>query len=336
MARRLRALQALAAPAVPAEPPPADAPALIAAFSADLLSLGRSPITASGYSTRLPYFFAFLAERERAPLDATTEDVRAYVDALRAAGKSLGTIHTATAILASFYRFCARRGWRDAPPLIEHPRMHRNPPTHVLTPRQVLRILAQPDTRRPLGIRDRALLELLYSTSIRVGELRALRLDDLDFGGGFVRVRRGKGGKWRVVPVGTAALDWVRRYLGEVRPLHALPSSRDALFLSMFGTSLSYGFIQRDIVHRYGRAAHIPFRISPHDIRHASATHLLRGDGRDRRASVLQVRDILGHDSAQTTTLYTRVEIVDLERELHRRHFRDGAAAKKRARKPRP
>lgn len=310
---------------------PAEA-ALIEAFARDRDSLGRSAQTKDGQLRRLRAFFGFLRAQGTSPLDAGRDELRAYVDALGARKLSPGSIATHVAMLHAFYGCLVRRGLVAAVPVIERPRLRKNPPTHVLSPRQVMRILVQPDTRTARGIRDRVVLELLYSSALRVGELCELDVADVDFAGGFLHVRRGKGGKPRVVPAGAVALAWLRRYLDEVRPLHARPSSGDALVLSVWGRR--FGPYSVDcLVREVAKSARVPFRVSPHSFRHAAATHLLRGDGHDQRASMLVVRDILGHASTEHTSLYTRVEITDLERELARRHFRDGAG--KRTRRPR-
>jgi integrase/recombinase XerD len=301
--------------------------ALMEAFARDRDSLGRSPETKSGQLRCLRAFFAFLRDRDQEPLTAGRKELCAYVDSLHARKLKPGSIAVHVAALHAFYACLVRRGLIEAAPVVEAPRLRKNPPTHVLSVRQVLRILAQPDTRRPLGIRDRAVLELLYSSALRIGELTRLSVSDLDFAGGFVRVRRGKGGKPRTVPVGTAALEWLRRYLGEVRSMYARPSSRDALFLSFWGRPLG-AFTVDALVRQVAKSARVPFRVSPHSFRHAAATHLLRGDGKDQRASLLLVRDILGHASTEPTTIYTRIEITDLERELGRHHFRDVAGRK--------
>jgi integrase/recombinase XerD len=304
---------------------PSETPAtadLLAAFSADQLALGRSARTVDSYAYRLADFLAHLAGRVGL-VEVNRADVAGYHDALRARGYSASTAKGRLCTLLVFYRFCARRDLIAAVPAIPLPKVPRNPPVHVLSPHQVVRILAQPDLTRKTGIRDRAVLEVLYSTAIRLGELRALRLEHVDFAGGFLTVERGKGDRWRVVPIGTTALDCTRRYLDEVRPAWVRSEAERTLFVSDRGHGLAVTTVQQRIVWRYAEAAAIPFRVTTHAFRHAAATHLLRGDGRDRRAGLLQVRDMLGHDSADTTRIYTRVEITDLERELALRHFRD-------------
>lgn len=296
---------------------------LVDDFCRALEGLGRSPMTIVAYRLRLTDFLAHQRQYRRPLVETTREDVEGYHDALRRRRMRRNSIYGFLSTLRAFFAHLVRRRLVPTPPAIELPRLRKNPPTHVLTPRQVMRILAQPDVREPLGLRDRAVLELLYSTGLRQGELRALSVHAIDFGGGFVRVVRGKGGKGRVVPIGEVAMQWVRRYLEEVRPGLVTAPREAVLFVSAHGRPLCPVTMTRVIVRRYVEDAGIPFHATPHAFRHAAATHLLRGDGRDRRAGLLQVRDILGHASTQTTRIYTRVDITDLAHQVAARHFRD-------------
>jgi integrase/recombinase XerD len=284
--------------------------------------LGRSDQTVSAYHQRVAAFLTFERCRGRHPLEADRDEIEAYHEALRARGVKRSSIAALLGTLRVFFRHAVRAGLIAAAPVIERPRVQMQPPVHVLSPRQVLRILAQPDVTRILGIRDRAILEVLYSTGVRNRELRALRVAGVDFAGGFIQVERGKGGKWRVVPVGRTALEWTRRYLDLVRP-HLQPSRRhDVLFLSNRGGPMCSHHLNHMVV-TYACAARVPFRVTTHSLRHAAATHLLRGDGKKRRAGLMDVRDILGHSTADATRIYTKVEITDLEQQVRARHFRD-------------
>lgn len=305
-------------PSAPAEPAE-----LLADFERALRGLGRSEATIVDYRQRLKTFLAWLAGRSPEhvlTVDAAT--LRVYHDELRARKYAPASVLAYLLAVRVFYAHLTRRRHLEAPPAIELPRVRRAPPLHVLTSRQVLRILAQPNTSTELGIRDRAIVEMLYSTAMRIGELRQLSVGSLDFEGGFVRIERGKGGQGRIVPVGKVALGWARVYLDRVRFAHR---HETALFVSAHGRILSRPMLHV-LVRRYVEAARIPFSVNAHGFRHAAATQLLRGDGDRRRASLLEVRDLLGHRSADTTRLYTRIEIRDLERELRARHFRDRPA----------
>jgi integrase/recombinase XerD len=169
----------------------------------------------------------------------------------------------------------------------------------TLTEREVNDLLATPDVALPLGLRDRAMLELLYASGLRVSELVGLPRDRVDLEAGILRVS-GKGGRERLVPFGASAREWVRRYLAQVRP--ALDRKGQAeLFLSARGSAMTR---QRfwQLIEAYGRRAGIRRKLAPHSIRHAFATHLL-----DRGADLRALQMMLGHADISTTQIYTRV-----------------------------
>ncbi len=169
----------------------------------------------------------------------------------------------------------------------------------MLDEQEVERLLGAPEVAAPRGVRDRAMLELLYATGLRVSELVGLRLPQLALAGGYL-IAFGKGSKERVVPVGEAAEAWLGRYLGEVRPAWAT-GRHDAVFVNRRGRPMSrQGFWK--ILKAYGRAAGIDRPLSPHVLRHSFATHLLE-HGADLRA----VQTLLGHADISTTEIYTHV-----------------------------
>jgi integrase/recombinase XerD len=177
------------------------------------------------------------------------------------------------------------------------------------------RLLSLPNIKKPVGLRDRAILELLYSTGIRSEELRKLDVGDIDLRQGLLHVRRGKGGRPRVVPVGRLACEFVGRYLREARPRWAKKGSA-ALFLNERQGRLLY---LNQVTGRYAEEARIEGRFSPHLFRHACAVHMLQGG-----ASVRHVQEQLGHNSIISTVFYTRLVINDLK-EVHRQaHPRGG------------
>jgi integrase/recombinase XerD len=296
---------------------------LVDDFCQHLGALGRSGQTLRAYRRLLGGYLGHLEAKGVVALEATRAHIGAYQDALVQGGLVPSSVRSHLYVLRVFYVYLCRRELIATPPVIDLPRMRNQPPVHVLSPRQLLRILAQPDVKTPLGVRDRAVLEVLYSTGIRLGELRALEVSAVDFAGGFVRIEHGKGDKGRLVPIGKTALDWTRRYLDEVRPTLTPGRREQTLFLSMRRRPLSSATVEAQIVGKYAKAARVPFRVCTHGLRHAAATHLLRGDGRGRRATLLEVRDLLGHQSCDTTQLYTRIDITDLAREVDARHFRD-------------
>ena len=181
----------------------------------------------------------------------------------------------------------------------------------VLTVDEIDRIFAQPDTREPLGIRDRAILETLYATGMRVSELVNLKQSNLMFDAGLVLVY-GKGSKERLIPIGTSAREWVERYQRGSRQIYVKKGkSEDYLFLNARGTRTTRQAIW-DIIKKYSHAADIRKGVHPHTFRHSFATHLLEG-GADLRA----VQEMLGHADISTTQIYTHIDREYLK-EVHR------------------
>jgi integrase/recombinase XerD len=180
----------------------------------------------------------------------------------------------------------------------------------VLTQDEVFNLLEQPDISEPLGIRDRALLETMYATGIRVSELINLKQGNILFDIEVVRIF-GKGSKERIVPIGKIALKWIKKYQLEVRPRLSRGNSRDILFLNRFGRKLTRMSIW-NIVRKYADMAGIKKEVHPHTLRHSFATHLLEG-GADLRA----VQEMLGHSNIATTQIYTHIDREFLK-EVHR------------------
>jgi integrase/recombinase XerD len=217
--------------------------------------------------------------------------------------------------MRGFFKFLVReRAIAEDPTLlVERPRLGRRLP-RVLSFEEVSRLLAAPDVTKPRGIRDAAMLQLMYASGLRVSELVGLTVGDLDRQRGMVSAL-GKGGKRRLIPVGEVALSQIDRYLEEVRPALARPNER-SLFLSPRGKKLTrQGFWK--IIKRTAVGAGITSPISPHKLRHSFATHLLQG-GADLRA----VQAMLGHADLGTTEIYTRVAQEHVRRQHARAHPR--------------
>ncbi|MGH9331001.1 MAG: tyrosine-type recombinase/integrase [Vicinamibacterales bacterium] len=223
----------------------------------------------------------------------------------------------ALSVARRFFAFLARREvvlWNPAQSLAV-PRI-RSLPRGVLTIAQAHRLMAAPDARDPIGQRDRAILETLYGTGLRLGELVRTDLTDLDLKDGVLLVRTGKGRKDRIVPIGAAAATALDRYLTGARPLLA-NASEPALFVTRSGARLQAPGL-RVRVHAAGRRVGVT--LTPHALRHSYATHLLRG-GADLR----HVQALLGHRSLTTTAIYTRVAITDLRSLIRTCHPREAA-----------
>ncbi len=271
-------------------------PATIAAYRSDLLAFGRDPGTDATWATGPDVAVRYLASLGAAPRGALRP---------RLAGTSR---RRRTAAIRGFYRFAFGEGLIgvDVAAHIDLPRETRHLP-ETLTVDEVARLLGSvgDETTGGVGVRDRALLELLYAAGLRISE--ALRLDgeDLSFDGGFVRVI-GKGDRERLVPVGDVALAWLHRYADDVRPAllsmaHVEPVRGGPVFLTERGRRLARQQAW-SIVKRAAAAAGLDERVSPHTFRHSFATHLLEG-GADLRI----VQELLGHATISTTQLYTHL-----------------------------
>ncbi|MCR4420751.1 MAG: site-specific tyrosine recombinase XerD [Clostridia bacterium] len=260
------------------------------------------------YHHDLQQYLSFLAERAARAEEGTTGLILAYLQTLEQKGRKPTTISRHLATLKAFYHFLLREQVvaRDPTAELEAPRMGRRLP-RVLSVEEVEFLLGQPQTGRASGLRDKAMLELLYATGFRVSELVSLNVEQINLEMGFVRCL-GKGQKERLVPVGSVAVYWVRRYLERARPQLVRERSVEALFVNHHGQRLTrQGFWK--ILKKYARKANIGTNITPHTLRHSFATHLLE-NGADLRV----VQELLGHADITTTQIYTH---------LTRRHLRE-------------
>ena len=282
-----------------------------------------APSTVRGELIALEHFMAWLGERDLR--DATLQtllDYHAHLQRRRKPGgeaNSAGHHNRQLRGIKRFARFLHERGkllvdpFADLPPL----RTPRRLPRGILSAAQVIRLLQQPNLLHPIGFRDRAMLELVYSCGLRGLELCKLTIYDLDLEKRLLAVRQARGKKDRLVPVGKTAANYAAEYLREIRPaLLAKNPARaegvDRLFLTHTGTAMKRPILSR-IVKRYALAAGLPASTTAHSLRHACATEMLRGG-----ANVRHVQEMLGHAELTTTQLYTRVLPLDLQR-IHAR-----------------
>ena len=318
----------MAADADPAASWPLPRPTCAAAIDrfCDALWLedGLASNTLAAYRRDLTLFARWLAHHGRRELTAAElGDVQGYVAARFARSKATSS-NRRLVVLRRFYRWALRERLRADDPTLRLDTA-RQPPRRpgTLTEAQVDALLAAPDVATPLGLRDRAMLELLYASGLRVSELVALPMVRLSLGEGVVQIA-GKGGKERLVPFGDAAHDWLQRYLRDARP--ALLGGRDSGFV--FVTARS-GLPGREaagmtrqmfwtLIKAHARKAGIEVPLSPHTLRHAFATHLLN-HGADLRV----VQLLLGHADISTTQIYTHVAGERLKT-LHARHHPRG------------
>lgn len=278
--------------------------------------------TAEHYVADVREFLAHLSANETAIADVRAEDLQRYQGGLYAATKRNGrpyaasTIQTKLVAVKTFFRFLVRRKALlfDPSAQLELPRVEKRLPRSVLTETEAHRIVTAPRGRSPLVLRDRAILETLYGTGMRVGELIKLRPEDVDTEGQLVRIIEGKGRKDRNVPLTTAAARAIAAYLTHGRP--SLRQREPWLFLAERGKRLHRARVG-GFVKAWAKAAGVKKNVSCHTFRHSMATHLLRG-----RADIRQIQALLGHRSLSTTERYTHVEVSDLRRVIERSHPR--------------
>ena len=308
--------------------------ALRAAFVESLRVRRYAPATLATRAQSLAVFFSFLAERAVADVrEVTREHIRGFAAWLAA---KTYTDHTRCAHLAALRAFFTHLERIDAILVnpcadLVLPRLARRLPRGVLTPAEARRVLDAPDVQTRTGLRDKAILEVFYSTGLRLAELARLTVFDLDHRNGFVRVNRGKGGKDRIVPIGAKACGYVREYLAQVR-LEWSKANRDerALWLS---SKRPHGPLKMQMIEvmvkHHGRAAGV--RVTPHVWRHTCATHLVANG-----ANLAAVQRQLGHKSLRTTQLYTRVAIPDLIAMHAKAHPRSRSARRTHRRQTKP
>ncbi|MDI3257302.1 MAG: site-specific tyrosine recombinase XerD [Kyrpidia sp.] len=278
---------------------------------------GLAPSTLGSYQSDLVRYADFLEHSGcRDWPDSSRRHIVAYLAHLQKLGRAPATVSRHLASMRSFYQFLEREGLMEANPTgqLDSPKADKRLP-RVLNVDEVERLLAAPEGRTPMGLRDRAMLELLYATGIRVSELVFLDVADVNLNMGYVKCY-GKGSKERIVPLGSAALDAAHRYLTHGRPRLLKNGDPGALFLNHQGRRLTrQGFWK--ILKKHARTAGIQKVITPHTLRHSFATHLLE-NGADLRA----VQEMLGHADISTTQIYTHVTQTRLKDVYLRTHPR--------------
>jgi len=269
---------------------------------------GLSENSLASYSADIYDFVRYVRDKSGSLSQVDENTVLYYLVLLQRKGMASRSVARHLSSLRSFFDYLSLENRISANPgrLLEGPKISRILP-EVLSQEEMERLLEQPDTHTRLGMRDRALLELMYATGLRVSETRGLRPLDLDPQTGILKIR-GKGNKERFVPMHRVAQDWLQTYLQETRP--SFHPVEEAIFLNRSGTALSRQGLWK-MVRRYAQQACIRRAISPHAIRHSFATHLLEG-GADLRS----VQILLGHADISATEIYTHVQESRL-REIH-------------------
>ena len=274
------------------------------------LEKGLSANTVAAYRADLVKLAAFLLDEQITSFSAANRHhLKKFFQTLDSLGIALRSRARYLSTFRTFFAFLHSEGIiaSNEAEFLDVPRLPPRLP-QVLSVEEIDALLAQPDTNTPLGIRDRALLETLYSCGLRVSELCNLLQRDIEYEAQLLRVM-GKGSKERLVPIGRMALQWIRTYQQEVRPLllRSASLSNDVLFLNRSGKKMSRVSVWQ-LIKKYAAMAKIDKTISPHTFRHSFATHLLEG-GADLRA----VQEMLGHASIATTQIYTHLNNVYLQ-----------------------
>ena len=279
------------------------------------LERGLKPRSCAAYRSDLRRFLRYLAEREQAeePRQVDHTILRAYVGHLHNEGMAPVSIRRAQSALRAYFGFLTAEGIvaEDPSDRMERPKAARKLP-EFLSQDEAVRVVEAVDPDSPVHWRDRAVLELLYATGMRVSELTRLRLVDLELDHASCLVF-GKGGKERLVPIGSTAVEVVDRYLRSVRPALDGGKGGGVVFLNQRGTPLSRMSVWT-IVTRAATRAGIQRKISPHTLRHSCATHLLEGG-----ADLVVVQELLGHADISTTQIYTHLDREYL-RQTHRKY----------------
>ncbi|MDO4432093.1 MAG: site-specific tyrosine recombinase XerD [Aerococcaceae bacterium] len=282
-----------------------------------LIDKGRSQNTVSSYVLDLQKFADYL---KRQQLDVVQEvqsqHIRAFLAELRTQSYAASSASRMLSSLKQFFHYLMSEKIREDNPiaLIQSPKKVQRLPK-ALTLQQVEHIIQAPDILTLHGIRDRAIFEVMYATGLRVSELTTLKIDALHLELGFIQTT-GKGDKTRIIPIFDEAIEWLQRYLDEVRPLFV--ARRDDTPLEVFLTERGKAFTRQGIwknLKKYVALAGINQEVSPHMLRHSFATHLLE-NGADLRV----VQELLGHSDISTTQIYTHLSTQHL-REVYRKSF---------------
>jgi integrase/recombinase XerC len=260
---------------------------------------GASEHTTKNYGIDLREFMKFIAEKELPSL--TYLDIRSFLAFLKTREYSKNSISRKLACLRSFFKYLVRENVLAQNPAagIATPKKEKRLPS-FMNPDEITKLLDAPNKNSWEEKRDKAILEMLYSSGLRVSELAGLNHDDLDFFGGLVRVR-GKGKKERIVPVGQTALNSLRAYWDMKAPRESTSAIKKPLFISRIGSRLTDRSVRRMIL-KYVKRTGLSKEISPHTFRHSFATHML-----DRGADLRSVQELLGHANLSTTQIYTHV-----------------------------
>lgn len=287
-----------------------------------------APRSVEGYKSDIKDFMGFCLSKDIADVrGVTAQTVYAYqqylfekVNPRNGQRLQVASRNRYLAEVKAFFRCMKELGHVLEDPSADTPfaRMPKRLPTAIPTNAEIRRILAIPDLSTATGFRDRCIIELFYTSGIRVTELVNLKVTDVNFEDGVVQIHAGKGDKDGVVPIGKIASRYIQHYIAEVRPMFDKKGTSDALFLNLFGRKFAGRKMIETMVQNCVKAAGIKKKVTPHSFRHAMATHMMR-----RNAPIRVIQEILRHESLESTQVYTRVTIMDLKRVHARCHPRN-------------
>ncbi len=273
---------------------------IIDEFIENLKSRQASPNTLASYERDILQFEKYFSEQNKKIFDLTKDDMQEYIEHLKEMGKSNSTISRSTASLKSFYRYLVSKKFakENIADNIESPKVDRKEPL-ILSSAEIEKLLEQPDLSELKGQRDKAMLEILYATGIRVTELVSLRLEDVNLGAGYIRVK--KKNTERHIPLGNRSLRCLKEYIEKVRPLLIRTEEEKTLFINTNGQKMTrQGYWK--ILKQYKEQAKIDKDITPHTIRHSFAVHMLQNG-----VEVKTVQELLGHTDVASTMMYTQM-----------------------------
>ena len=279
---------------------------------------GLSKNTVDAYSHGLNRFLDYLKKKGIQKISGVSKlDVRAFLLTLKKQGLSTKSVVRNLAAIRTLFHFLIQEEILETNPIeeLESPKLPKTLP-EILTLKEVEQLLEQPNPQTPMGIRDRAMLEVLYATGMRVSELTQLPMNQVNLEAGYVRVF-GKGSKERIIPIGNEAMKWVALYLKVAREKLAKRRESPFLFINRMGSGMSRQRFWK-VIKAYGRRAGIRKRITPHLLRHSFASHLL-----ERGADLRSVQMMLGHVDISTTQIYTHVTGERLKK-IHQRYHPRG------------
>lgn len=286
-------------------------------LEAQWLERGLSDNTLASYRYDTQQFSRWLNAQKLGLLQVEKSTIEQFLAYRYEQGLKSSSTARMLSCLRKLFAYLQQQGLITTDPmaLVDNPRLGRGLPK-AISETQVMDLLQAPETQTPTGIRDRAMLEALYASGLRVSELVNLRLSQVNINHGVIRLM-GKGSKERLTPLGEDAIDWILRYINEARPEFIQQPTSDALFLSRKGGAMTRQAFWYRLKH-WAKVADISIAITPHTLRHAFATHLLN-HGADLRA----VQMLLGHSDLSTTQIYTHIARHRLS-ELHKKHHPRG------------